>query len=123
MLRSGAQHRARRPLCGLLRVRTTHKGPHAEERCAAPRLEASGSRSLSFAQPEPPLSCQWEETMLPRASSYEEVVRRFRWQIPARYNIGVDVCDRQRGDGLALLFLDERHREQRFSFADIRPPS
>src|SRR5260221_12731589 len=58
--------------------------------------------------------------MLPRASSYEEVVRRFRWQIPARYNIGVDFCDRQRGDDLALIFLDERHREQRFSFADIR---
>src|SRR5258708_40113177 len=61
--------------------------------------------------------------MLPRASSSEEVVRRFRWQIPARYNIGVDVCDRQRGDDLALIFLDERHREQRFSFADIRPLS
>src|SRR5712692_2087744 len=58
--------------------------------------------------------------MLPRASSYEEVVRRFRWQIPARYNIGVDVCDRQRGGALALIFLDERHREQRYSFADIR---
>src|SRR5260221_350772 len=122
MLRSGAQHRARRPLCGLLRVRTTHKGPHAEERCAAPRLEASpGPRHIEFRRcPRLRYHARREATMLPRASSYEEVVRRFRWQIPPRYNIGVDVCDRQRGDGLALIFLDERHREQRFSFADIR---
>ncbi|HEX7966884.1 MAG TPA: AMP-binding protein, partial [Stellaceae bacterium] len=58
--------------------------------------------------------------MLPRASSYEDVVRRFRWQVPQRYNIGVDVCDRQQADDLALIFLDEQHREQRFSFGDIR---
>jgi acetyl-CoA synthetase len=58
--------------------------------------------------------------MLPKASSYEEVVRRFRWQLPPRYNIGVDVVDRQRGADLALIFLDERDQEQRYSFADIR---
>jgi acetyl-CoA synthetase len=58
--------------------------------------------------------------MLPKAASYEEVVRRFRWQLPQRYNIGVDVVDRQRGADLALIFLDERHQEQRYSFADIR---
>src|SRR3984893_3247078 len=57
--------------------------------------------------------------MLPKASSYDEVVRRFRWQVPQHYNIGVDVVDRQRGDALALIFLDERHRERRYSFADI----
>ena len=57
--------------------------------------------------------------MLAKASSYEELVRRFRWQVPQRYNIGVDVADRQRGADLALIFLDERHREQRFSFAEI----
>ena len=32
--------------------------------------------------------------MLPRASSYEELRSRFRWDIPEFYNIGVDVCDR-----------------------------
>jgi acetyl-CoA synthetase len=59
-------------------------------------------------------------TVLPRASSYEESVAAFRWPAPARYNIGVDVCDRQPGDRLALVFLDERGREQRLTFADIR---
>ena len=60
--------------------------------------------------------------MLPRGSSFEEVLGRFRWQVPARYNIAVDVADRQaaaHGDRLALLFLDESHRERRFSFAEI----
>lgn len=61
--------------------------------------------------------------MLPKGSSYEEVVRRFRWQVPQRYNIGVDVVDRQRMDQLALIFLDEQHCEQRFSFGDIRQRS
>jgi hypothetical protein len=32
--------------------------------------------------------------MLPRLDNYDELYRQFRWQIPARYNIGVDVCDR-----------------------------
>jgi acetyl-CoA synthetase len=57
--------------------------------------------------------------MLVRAPSYAELARGFRWQVPPRYNIGTDVADRQRGDALALIFLDERHREQRFTFADI----
>jgi acetyl-CoA synthetase len=32
--------------------------------------------------------------MLPQARDYLELRRRFRWQIPVRYNIGADVCDR-----------------------------
>jgi acetyl-CoA synthetase len=32
--------------------------------------------------------------MLDYAPDYESLVARFRWKIPARYNIGVDVCDR-----------------------------
>ncbi|HXZ02239.1 MAG TPA: AMP-binding protein [Stellaceae bacterium] len=61
--------------------------------------------------------------MLPRGSSYDEVVRRFRWRVPQRYNIGVDVVDRQPMGRLALIFLDEQQREQRFSFEDIRRQS
>lgn len=60
--------------------------------------------------------------MLPQGSSYDEVCGRFRWQVPARYNIGVDVSDRPaaaRGDRLALIFLDERHQERRFTFQEI----
>src|SRR6266699_3013509 len=32
--------------------------------------------------------------MLPDIRDYDELYRRFRWQVPAAYNIGVDVCDR-----------------------------
>ena len=32
--------------------------------------------------------------MLTAADSYEGLRDAFRWQVPARYNIGVDVCDR-----------------------------
>ena len=32
--------------------------------------------------------------VLPAASDYGALCRAFRWQVPAHYNIGVDVCDR-----------------------------
>ena len=31
---------------------------------------------------------------LPDADDYDDALRQFRWNIPARYNIGVDLCDR-----------------------------
>ncbi len=32
--------------------------------------------------------------VLPAAGDYETLCRAFRWQVPVKYNIGVDVCDR-----------------------------
>src|ERR1051326_4533820 len=32
--------------------------------------------------------------MLPAIRDYSQLYREFRWQVPAAYNIGVDVCDR-----------------------------
>ena len=32
--------------------------------------------------------------MMPSGNSYEEVYRKFRWEIPERYNIAEQVCDR-----------------------------
>jgi acetyl-CoA synthetase len=32
--------------------------------------------------------------VLPAARDYDALYRSFRWRLPARYNIGVDVCDR-----------------------------
>src|SRR5829696_67648 len=34
------------------------------------------------------------EFVLPRIGNYVQLYRDFRWQVPAHYNIGVDVCDR-----------------------------
>ena len=32
--------------------------------------------------------------MIPDIRDYDRLIAAFRWTIPARYNIGVDVCDR-----------------------------
>ena len=53
---------------------------------------------------------------------YDALYRSFRWDIPAEYNIGVDVCDRH-ADGrgrLALIFVDENGAATRYSFDDLR---
>ena len=46
--------------------------------------------------------------MLQRGDSYEEVMERFRWRIPERYNIAVDICDRHAADRsrVALIYED-----------------
>ncbi|WP_207479253.1 acyl-CoA synthetase [Arenibaculum pallidiluteum] len=59
--------------------------------------------------------------MLERHGSYEETARRFAWRVPARYNIGVDVCDRHAHDaGRIALLWEEDGRLRTFSFAEIR---
>jgi len=61
--------------------------------------------------------------MLEPATSYDEALRRFRWRIPQRYNIGVDACDRHaaaRPDAPALVYEDEDGTVRRYSFGDIR---
>ncbi len=59
--------------------------------------------------------------MLTPAGSYEEVLRRFRWQIPERYNIGRDVCDRHAGDPgrRALIYADGAGRVEEYTFLEI----
>src|ERR1700730_6524022 len=44
--------------------------------------------------------------MLPQIRDYDKLVAAFRWQIPARYNIGIDACDKwavKEPDRVALL--------------------
>jgi acetyl-CoA synthetase len=54
--------------------------------------------------------------------TYDEVRRRFRWQIPARYNIGVDVCDKWADDPArtALIHVREGGEVDRYSFRDLK---
>jgi acetyl-CoA synthetase len=61
--------------------------------------------------------------MLPTASTYDDVYRNFRWNIPAQYNIGVDVCDRwaaQDASRLAILHVKPDGSEERVSFGALR---
>ncbi len=58
--------------------------------------------------------------MLEPAKSYDEAVAQFRWRVPARFNIGVDVTDKHAGsDKLALIYRDEAGAERRYSFRDM----
>jgi acetyl-CoA synthetase len=63
--------------------------------------------------------------MLPPGDGYDEVRARFRWDIPARYNIGQDACDKWAdGSGrLALLHLRGDGGVERISFDDLRARS
>jgi acetyl-CoA synthetase len=60
--------------------------------------------------------------MLPAADSYEALSAAFSWQVPAQYNIGVDVCDKWAdGSGrLALIYETREGVETRFTFDDLK---
>ena len=58
--------------------------------------------------------------MLPKVGTYDELCRSFSWEIPDRYNIGWDVCDKWaevEPDRVALI-LDEENRT--VSFGELR---
>jgi len=61
--------------------------------------------------------------MLPDGATYAEVRSRFRWAVPARYNMGVDVCDRWAAADpgrTALVHVLGDGRTQPFAYADLR---
>jgi acetyl-CoA synthetase len=60
--------------------------------------------------------------MLPQAGTYEELLERFAWAIPARYNIGVDACDKWAdGSGrLALIHHRDDGRRRDYSFDELK---
>ena len=60
--------------------------------------------------------------MLPKSETYDEVVAKFRWDVPGRYNMANDVCDRHAADGdkLALIYIGGPDGERRYTFRDIQ---
>ena len=61
--------------------------------------------------------------MLPDADSYEGLSRAFRWQVPERYNIGVDVCDRwaaREPDRIALTFVGPDNIPRDCTYGELR---
>ena len=60
--------------------------------------------------------------MLQPADSYDAAYGAFRWRIPARFNIGVDVCDKwaHEGDKLALILETAQGAVETFSFARLK---
>src|ERR1700742_4098795 len=64
--------------------------------------------------------------MLPQSRSYETLVRDFRWQIPACFNIGVEVCDRwaeRDPDKLALVAVAQDGCAQDITYGWLRETS
>ena len=60
---------------------------------------------------------------MPGIRNYDDLYRQFRWNIPARYNIGVDVCDRwaaREPERLAILHMQPDGREDAVSFGHLR---
>src|SRR6266700_2387502 len=60
--------------------------------------------------------------MLTETSSYDQLCRNFRWDIPAHFNIATACCDRY-ADGrkrLALIYVDEDGSAKRTSFDEMR---
>jgi hypothetical protein len=54
--------------------------------------------------------------------SYAEICSRFVWQVPAKFNIGVAVCDRwATGEsGPALIYEDPAGNVRTFSFDELK---
>jgi acetyl-CoA synthetase len=64
--------------------------------------------------------------VLPRLSNYNDIYRQFHWQVPARYNIGVDVCDRwaqAEPNRLAILHARPDGAEDAISYGWLRETS
>ncbi len=59
--------------------------------------------------------------MLERSESYDALIRDFRWRVPARYNMGVDVCDKwaMAADRPALIHGRGDGRVEHYSFRDL----
>ena len=56
-------------------------------------------------------------------SSYEQAREQHRWDVPERYNIAVDVCDRHPRDKLAMIHEDFRGRIQQISWGELQDDS
>ena len=51
---------------------------------------------------------------------YEEMCEQHRWQVPERYNIAFDVCDKHDRGRLAMVWEDWRGDERRVSFGELQ---
>ncbi|MGB6105247.1 MAG: acyl-CoA synthetase [Pusillimonas sp.] len=65
--------------------------------------------------------------MLPlKPDSYEDIRQRFSWNIPSRYNIGVDTCDKwadQEPGRLALIHIEQDGAVRQYSFGELQEAS
>src|SRR3954447_14340800 len=58
-----------------------------------------------------------------RLSSYDEMREQHRWEVPERYNIARDVCDKHERDKLAMVWEDWRGTERNVTFGELQDMS
>jgi acetyl-CoA synthetase len=51
---------------------------------------------------------------------YDEMRAAHRWEVPERYNIAQDVCDKHERDRLAMVWEDWRGNERRVTFGELQ---
>src|SRR3954451_8197505 len=52
--------------------------------------------------------------------TYDEMRAQHSWDVPPRYNIAQDVCDKHEPDRLAMVWEDWRGEERRVSFGELQ---
>ena len=57
------------------------------------------------------------------SESLEDVRRSFRWQLPERYNLGVDVADNQPKHAVAIITTDGRSILRETTFGELSESS
>ncbi len=58
--------------------------------------------------------------MLKPARTYAAAIDNFRWNVPASYNIGVDICDNQNASATALICPQPDGRVRTYKFGDLK---
>jgi acetyl-CoA synthetase len=64
--------------------------------------------------------------MLPEVNDYEAMRRAFRWELPQRYNIGVDICDRWAAhdpERVALIHMQANGRRDELTYGELKASS
>jgi acetyl-CoA synthetase len=56
-------------------------------------------------------------------SSYEQACAEHRWEVPERYNIAADICDRHPRDRLAMIHEDHRGTVRRLTWGELQDTS
>jgi len=63
-----------------------------------------------------------EVSILWKGNIYEEIYRKFKWEFPEYYNIGVDICDKCANDKyrVALIYIDQDEQELKVTYWELR---
>ena len=57
--------------------------------------------------------------MIPRGLPYDEAMRRFKWIVPERFNIGRAVCERHEPDTLAMIVENADGSVRHWTFGQL----